>query len=604
MFSFFFFLLFRMQKVFELLEQYNQDLLLEYFKKFPSFDFNNLNANDLEHFLQNLNKIKNEDKEKKEYLISPPEIIDIDSIYNCSKPPNGSIFINTYKKENLCNELNEIGIEIIKKNQVSVLFLAGGLGSRLGLNKPKVLLEVTPLTNKTFLQFFFEQIIFLQEYCSLYEKKEHLNKINDNHKLVNSDNFKKGINNNIHINKNNDMYSINNNNNNIDYNKSEHSKSSITNLNNIKGTNYNKCKINLDKHQFKNQEKKETLIYIYIMTSNFTHDNIVTYLQNNNFFGLKKEQVIFFKQCDNFSTDMNYNLLLSSPEIFLENPGGNGCIFKALDRYNIIDHMIKQNIKYTQIISIDNILNKIADPILIGFSSSFNCDIANKAVQREDEESMGVFCLKEKVKNKINKKYNKKNKDNIFKNDNNTFSVCEYTELNECILNNKELFKYGNICHHIITVDFLKHIVKNRIYNKLKLHKIIRKKQYTDIPSLINDNNEHLINSKVFCYEYFIFDIFKYARNILSLEVNRQKEFYPIKNKNNEYGILNAQKALSNLHKSWLQYKNINIIDNKDEEKNFCEISPLVSYDGTFFFELPQKRDINLPYILQRNINS
>lgn len=138
----------------------------------------------------------------------------------------------------------------------------------------------------------------------------------------------------------------------------------------------------------------------------------------------------------------------------------------------------------------------------------------------------------------------------------------------------------------------------------MKLHKIIRKKQYTDIPSLINDNNEHLINSKVFCYEYFIFDIFKYARNILSLEVNRQKEFYPIKNKNNEYGILNAQKALSNLHKSWLQYKNINIIDNKDEEKNFCEISPLVSYDGTCFFELPQKRDINLPYILQRNINS
>ncbi|CAC9699052.1 UDP-N-acetylglucosamine pyrophosphorylase, putative [Plasmodium sp. DRC-Itaito] len=589
-----------MQKVFELLEQYNQDMLLEYFKKFPSFDFNNLNTNDLEHYLHNLNKLKNKDKEKKQYLISPPELIDIDSIYNCSKPPNGSIFMNTYKKQNLCSELKEIGIEIIKKNQVSVLFLAGGLGSRLGLNNPKGLLEVTPLMNKTFLQFFFEQIIFLQEYCSLYEKQEHLNKINECHELVKSDNFKKGINNNIHINKNNDIYS--NSNKNIDNNKSEHNKSSITNLNDIKASKYNKFNITLDIHEFKNEEKEKTLIYIYIMTSNFTHDNIVKYLQNNNFFGLKKEQVIFFKQCDNFSTDLNYNLLLSSPEILLENPGGNGCIFKALDRYNIIDHMIKENIKYTQIVSIDNILNKIADPILIGFCSFFNCDIANKAVQREDQESMGVFCLKEKVKNEINK-HNKKNKDNIFKNDN-TFSVCEYTELNDCILNNKELFKYGNICHHIITVDFLKHIVKNRIYNKLKLHKIIRKKQYFDIQSLINDNNGHLINSKAFCYEYFIFDIFKYARNILSLEVNRNKEFYPIKNKNEEYGILNAQKALSNLHKSWLQYKNFNIIDNKDEEKNFCEISPLVSYDGTFFFDLPQQKDINLPYILERNINS
>ncbi|KYN97206.1 putative UDP-N-acetylglucosamine pyrophosphorylase [Plasmodium gaboni] len=586
-----------MKKVFQLLEQYNQDFLLEYFKKCPSFDFNNLNVNDLEHYLQNLNKLKNEDKEKKEYLISPPELIDVDSIYNCNKPPNGSIFINTYKKENLCNELKEIGIEIIRKNEVSVLFLAGGLGSRLGLNNPKGLLEVTPLMNKTFLQFFFEQIIFLQEYCSLYEKHEHLNKMNEYHTLNKNDNIKKGINNNIHNNiHNNNNYIYNNN------NIREHNRSSITNLNDIKASKFKKYNIKLDIHEFKNQDKKKPIIYIYIMTSNFTHDNIVKYLQNNNFFGLKKEQVIFFKQCDNFSTDLNYNLLLSSPEVFLENPGGNGCIFKALDRYNIIDHMIKENIKYIQIVSIDNILNKIADPILIGFCSFFNCDIANKAVQKEDNESMGVFCLKEKVKNKI-KKYNQKNKDSIFKNDN-TFSVCEYTELNDCILNNKELFKYGNICHHMITLDFLKHIIKNKIYNKLKLHKIIRKKDYIDIKSLIKDNNQHLINSTVFCYEYFIFDIFKYARNILSIEVNRHKEFYPIKNKNNDYGILNAQKALSNLHKSWLQYKNINIIDNKNEEKNFCEISPLVSYDGTFFFDLPQQKDINLPYILERNINS
>lgn len=107
--------------------------------------------------------------------------------------------------------------------------------------------------------------------------------------------------------------------------------------------------------------------------------------------------------------------------------------------------------------------------------------------------------------------------------------------------------------------------------------------------------------------------MFQFAKRILSFEVSRETEFYPIKSNSKEDSILQAKRSLSNLHKSWLLKKNYYFVntdhkkeqssdtENIEADKNsFCEISPLVSYDGTYFTKLPKNRELILPFVLKQ----
>ncbi|CAD2102172.1 UDP-N-acetylglucosamine pyrophosphorylase, putative [Plasmodium vinckei brucechwatti] len=566
-----------MEQVLKLLEEYDQKILGSYFKDGHIDNIDHINLNDLKEFLEKLNKIKSKDDEIKNYKISAPNIIDLNnSIYEHQNLQNGTIIKNIYKNDKINNELKQIGLKCIKENQVAVIFLAGGLGSRLHLKGPKGLLPITPILNKTFFQFYFEQIRFLQDYCFLFFENGIKSDNNDFH---NNTNCYDG-------NISNDCKKCNDNNRtNICLSQKENNTNNISDKNNVK-------------YNYLENANESVNIYIYIMTSDFTYDNTIKYLQDNNFFGINSNNVKIFKQCNNFVTDLNFDILMKNHNTVLTAPGGNGTIFKALHNNMIINDMISKNIKYIQTVSIDNILNKIADPVLIGLCSFYNCDIVNKAVIKKENEGVGVFCMKEKINqmydgNKNMNTYEGTDKDN-------PFFVCEYTELNDNILQNSELFKYGNICHHIFSLDFLQHIVKNKIYNNMELHQISREKEYYNFTSSMPNNNI-LTKSKVYCYEYFIFDIFKYAKKILAFEVCRDNEFNPTKSNNNGDSILNAKTSLSNLHKSWLIKKNFNIIQSSQVNNNFCEISPLISYDGSFFFKLPKQRDIQLPFVFDKD---
>ncbi|CAA9989903.1 UDP-N-acetylglucosamine pyrophosphorylase, putative [Plasmodium knowlesi strain H] len=543
-----------MDNILKVLTQQKQLSLCEYVKRIGLGNFKNLDPTYLNDFLNKLNDIRNapsgkdeknegEDAMVEEYVLEAPPLINISSIQECNEePPNGSIFIDTYKKAKLRNELKQMGLEIIKQSEVAVLILAGGMGSRLGFNKPKGLLEITPVLKKTFFQFYFEQVKFLEEYTVAVDTVPRSHD---------------------HANGENSMGCVNR--------SSERG----------------------DDSPKKNIPSNGTTIYVYVMTSEYTHDETINFLEEKNFFGLKKENVKFFKQSNNYATDFNYNIVLSNQNTLLTFPGGNGDVFRALDKNQIIEDMIRKKIKYIQVVSIDNVLNKICDPVLIGFCSFFHCDVANKAVKMEDVGSMGIFCLKRATKKEAH--------DNAMMNE---FSVCEYTEVNEYILNNPELFIYGNICHHIFSLPFLHHIVKGKLYNHMKMHRIVRKRDYYNYEEDKNGDSPLVTSSPLYCYEYFIFDVFKYAKRILSLEVSIEDEFYPIKNNDNGMTILNAQKKLSHMHRAWLERMKFTIFPNPLENLNWCEISPLVSYDGTFFFNLPSQKNVHLPFVLDSTSSS
>ena len=92
---------------------------------------------------------------------------------------------------------------------------------------------------------------------------------------------------------------------------------------------------------------------------------------------------------------------------------------------------------------------------------------------------------------------------------------------------------HANIANHLFTLDFLSNI-PDLLHNLP--HHIARKK----IPFYDLEKGEIIIPSipNGIKYELFIFDVFKYAKNMLVCEVVRENEFSPLKNAKGCYYLL------------------------------------------------------------------
>lgn len=317
------------------------------------------------------------------------------------------------------------GCELLMNNKIGIIILAGGQGSRLGLNKPKGTLK---LNGKSLFQI-------------------HAEKINN---LIKE-------------------YGI-----------------------------------------------KETVVKIplYIMTSCNTHQDTINFFEENNYFNLNKEDVIFFQQDNNYCFDsIGGNKIIkeykNNKPIYTTCPNGNGGIYKAIHSKKIYDDFLKRKLKYIFIQNVDNPIVKLCDTLMLGYTQYNNLDVCCKVSSKKDQnEKVGIFCYK-----------------------NNKPSIVEYYELEDKLKNlrnkdNELVYNQANISIYLLSVDFIKS-TKNL---DLELHYAKKKIQYWD-EKLKKSIKPEVENG--YKPEYFIFDVFKYCskKKMRLLTIDRESEFCPIKNK-------------------------------------------------------------------------
>lgn len=384
--------------------------------------FETLKEHGQEHVLKRFDELS---ENEKEVLINQIENIDWDNIALVRSRINGTEKKESCKKimplpalelpeiESRKDEFNEAGIDAIKKGRTAAVLLAGGMGTRLGLDKPKGELDIGETENLYLFQRLVEN---LKTSCSGSDP-----------------------------------------------------------------------------------------IPLYIMTSEKNDEETRSFFKEHDYFGYPKEDIKFFIQEMAPAVDFDGKLLMEAPGRLATSPNGNGGWFSSLAKAGLIDDLHRRGVEWINIFSVDNPLQNICDPVFIGATILSGCKSGTKVVRKNDpHEKMGVVCLIDDMP-----------------------SVIEYYELTEEMANDRDengslKYGFGVILNYLFSIDKLEEIMND----KLPVHIVEKKIPYIDENGTLIKPTE----PNGYKFETLVVDMVRLIGDTLPFEVEREKEFAPIKN--------------------------------------------------------------------------
>ena len=266
-------------------------------------------------------------------------------------------------------------------------------------------------------------------------------------------------------------------------------------------------------------DKCGVFVPLYIMTSDKNHEQTTSFWKEHGYFGYPESEVKFFKQDMAPAVDFNGKILLETKDTPALSPNGNGGWFGSLMRAGLGEDLHKRGVEWLNIYAVDNVLQRIADPVFVGatIDSGVNCG-AKVICKTNPYEKVGVLCM-----------------------DGDKPDIIEYYELTEEMANQKDengdlAYLYGAIMNYLFRLSKLEEIVSQ----KIPVH-IVEKK----IESVCEDGvtrKPEKENGKKF--ETLAVDLIKPMGSVLPFEVVREKEFAPIKNKTGVDSVESARELL------------------------------------------------------------
>ncbi len=392
------------------LKKYNQMHILKYEQE--------LNANEKKELYNQIETLDfsylecfNKKEEKKEIQITPIKALTINEI-NRNK--------NEYKK---------IGLEAIKRGEVGMLLLAGGMGTRLGSNDPKGMYNVGLTHNLYIFECLFNEALRVVKEAGV-------------------------------------------------------------------------------------------MIPFFIMTSDVNDEKTKTFLREKNYFGYDEKYIKFFIQEMAPCTDLNGKILLDKKNRIATSPNGNGGWFNSLLNNAEAKKMLEDfNLKWINVFAVDNVLQKVADPVFVGATIKSGAEVGAKVIRKVDPyEKVGVMCNK-----------------------NGRPSVIEYMDLSDEMAHEtgedgERLYNFGVILNYLFNVDLLYKIKDD----KLPIHVVTKKIECLDE----NGNAIKPEQPNGHKFEMLCVDMVELSSSCLPYEVEREREFAPIKNKTGVDSVESARVLL------------------------------------------------------------
>lgn len=263
-------------------------------------------------------------------------------------------------------------------------------------------------------------------------------------------------------------------------------------------------------------------IHLFIMTSDKNHQATTTFFKEHDYFGYNQEYIHFFQQDMAPASDYTGKIYLEEKWKIASSPNGNGGWFSSLKNAGWLDFMHENGIQWLNVFAVDNVLQRIADPCFIGATLAKKCDVGSKVVRKtHPDEKVGVMCLED-----------------------NHPSIIEYYELTDAMRNTvnekqEPAYNFGVILNYLFKIESLEKIA----HHALPVHIVEKKIPYMDETGNYRKPEE----PNGYKFETLILDLIRMLDSCLPFEVEREKEFAPIKNKT---GIDSVESARALLEKN------------------------------------------------------
>jgi UDP-N-acetylglucosamine/UDP-N-acetylgalactosamine diphosphorylase len=260
-------------------------------------------------------------------------------------------------------------------------------------------------------------------------------------------------------------------------------------------------------------------VHLFILTSDKNHEATVNFLKEKEYYGYDPEHIHFFKQMMSVATDFQGKVFMEGKGKISTSPNGNGGWYISLRESGLLELAHREGIEWFNVFAVDNVLQRIADPVFVGAVLSEQCVVGAKVICKNDpDERIGVMCLEDGRP-----------------------SIVEYYELTDQLRNEKNaqgeyVYQYGVILNYLFHEAELTKVVDE----SLPLHVVEKKITY------LNEEGELVTPTAPngYRYENLVLDMIHQLDNCLPFEVVREKEFAPIKNLTGVDSVESARKLL------------------------------------------------------------
>ena len=258
---------------------------------------------------------------------------------------------------------------------------------------------------------------------------------------------------------------------------------------------------------------------LYVMTSEKNNDETVAFWKEKNYFGYPAQYVRFFKQDMAPAVDFSGKVILEGKANIALSPNGNGGWYSSLARCGLLSEIRARGIEWLNAFAVDNVLQRIADPVFVGACIAEGVNCGSKVVcKAEPHEKVGVLCLEDGKPN-----------------------IIEYYELTEEMANARDekgdlQYIYGVILNYLFRLEKLDEVADA----KIPVHVVKKKVPYlSDAGEPVKPQTEN-----GYKFETLILDMIKLMETCLPFEVVREREFAPIKNRTGVDSVETARELL------------------------------------------------------------
>lgn len=206
------------------------------------------------------------------------------------------------------------------------------------------------------------------------------------------------------------------------------------------------------------------------------------------------------------AADYNGKIYMETKSRMATSPNGNGGWFTSMAKSGVLDIIHENGIEYLNVFAVDNVLQRIADPVFLGAVLTKGCAVGSKVVKKAaPDEKVGVMCLEDGKP-----------------------SIVEYYELTDEMRDARDkdgnpAYNFGVILNYLFRVRDLEEIMEKH----MPLHIVEKKIPYMDEAGNFVKPEE----PNGYKFETLVLDMIHLMDNCLPFEVIRNREFAPIKNK-------------------------------------------------------------------------